>query len=151
MVRGALALGLGLVVACGDVPVEEHPPPQRLTFGELVYRVARTNVLAAPQCSLEYMGQLEPHHGDFVVSLDHALTAELRADVPEPVTAASVPEPEPLPPSGFALPPPPHAPRIAARNTSFFNFLPRRNGNGCSPPPAMSQIYRPSHGGGDAR
>lgn len=69
--------------ACGDVPVEQHPPAQSLTLGELVFRVIRTNLNAASTCSLEYVAQLEPHHADFVRSFDHALSADIRNDVPE--------------------------------------------------------------------
>jgi len=80
--RGGWLLAV-FAIACGDVPTEQHPPTQSLTFGELVYRVIRTNLLAAPTCSLEYVGQLEPHHADFVRSFDHALAADIRNDVPE--------------------------------------------------------------------
>ncbi|MBA3461715.1 MAG: hypothetical protein H0T46_17255, partial [Deltaproteobacteria bacterium] len=71
------------VAACGDVPTEVHPPNVPLSFGELVYRVVRTNLTTATTCSLEYVGQLEPHHGDFVRSLDHAISADIRNDLPE--------------------------------------------------------------------
>jgi len=82
-IRAVLLLLTGVAVGCGDVPTEQHPPIQPLTFGELVFRIIRTNLVAAPTCSLEYVGQLEPHHADFVNSVDFALAEDLRNDVPE--------------------------------------------------------------------
>ena len=78
-------------VACGGIPDEHHPPNQSLTFGELVYRIIRTNLVAAQSCSLEYVGQLEPHHADFVRSFDHMLSAEIRNNVPELLGSTIVP------------------------------------------------------------
>ena len=80
---GRWVLVSALVVACGDVPGELHPPTQSLTLGELVFRVIRTNLVAAQTCSLEYVSQLEPHHADFVRSFDYALSEDIRNDVPE--------------------------------------------------------------------
>ncbi|MCX5744981.1 MAG: hypothetical protein NT062_21035 [Proteobacteria bacterium] len=77
------ALILIAAAACGDVPTEEHPPIVPLTFGELVFRVIRTNLVAAPTCSIEYVGQLEPHHAAFATSVDFALAEDIRNDVPE--------------------------------------------------------------------
>jgi len=76
-------LVVGIAAACGDVPIEHHPPNETLTFGELVYRIIRTNLTAAQSCSLEYVGQLEPHHADFVNSFDHALANDIRNDLPD--------------------------------------------------------------------
>jgi hypothetical protein len=80
-----------LVAACGDVPEEKHPPTEPLTFGELVYRIIRTNLQAAQSCSLEYVGQLEPHHADFVRSFDHAMSADIRNDLPDLVGNTIIP------------------------------------------------------------
>ncbi|HEY5946400.1 MAG TPA: hypothetical protein VIV40_12945, partial [Kofleriaceae bacterium] len=71
------------MLGCGGVPDEQHPPNQSLTFGEMVFRIIRTNLVSAESCSLEYVGQLEPHHADFVSSFDYALSQEIRNDVPE--------------------------------------------------------------------
>ncbi len=79
------------LAGCGDVPNEQHPPNQSLTFGEMVFRIIRTNLVAAQSCSLEYVGQLEPHHVDFVVSFDHALSQDIRDDVPELLGSTIVP------------------------------------------------------------
>jgi len=83
LVRGGLLLVSAFAVSCGDVPAEEHPPNQSLTFGELVYRIIRTNLVASQTCSLEYVGQLEPHHADFVVSFDYMLSQDIRNEVPD--------------------------------------------------------------------
>jgi len=72
-----------VVAACGDVPTEDHPANQSLTFGEMVFRIIRTNLVASNSCSLEYVGQLEPHHADFVGSFDYTLSQDIRNDVPE--------------------------------------------------------------------
>src|SRR5262245_59118364 len=81
--RGAwLVMSVG-AVACGDVPTELHPPNQSLTLGEMVYRIIRTNLNAAQSCPLEYVGQLEPHHADFVVSFDYMLAQDIRNDLPD--------------------------------------------------------------------
>lgn len=81
MVRALLIAAVA--AGCGDVPAEHHPPNEALTLGELVFRIIRTNLTAAQTCALEYVGQLEPHHADFVGSFDHALSAEIRNDLPE--------------------------------------------------------------------
>jgi hypothetical protein len=60
--------GLGVRRCVRRGPGEHHPPNEPLTFGELVFRVIRTNLAAAQTCSLEYVSQLEPHHADFVRS-----------------------------------------------------------------------------------
>src|SRR5512147_3165166 len=82
-----LAPGVCLVsafaVACGGVPGEHHPPNESLTFGELVFRIIRTNLAAAQTCSLEYVSELEPHHADFVRSFDFALAQDIRNDLPD--------------------------------------------------------------------
>jgi hypothetical protein len=80
-----------LAVACGDVPTELHPPNQSLTFGELVFRIIRTNLVAAQSCSLEYVAQLEPHHVDFVTSFDYALAEHIRNDVPDLLGSTIIP------------------------------------------------------------
>ena len=81
--RGVWPFVSVLAVACGGVPREEHPPTQSLTFGELVYRIIRTNLQSAQSCPLEYVGQLEPHHVDFVRSFDHMLAQDIRNDLPD--------------------------------------------------------------------
>jgi hypothetical protein len=80
--EGALVCA-ALLFGCGDVPVEQHPPNQSLTFGEMVFRIIRTNLVASQSCGVEYLGQLEPHHVDFVSSFDFALAQDIRNDVPE--------------------------------------------------------------------
>ncbi|NVB80187.1 MAG: hypothetical protein HOV81_17465 [Kofleriaceae bacterium] len=77
--------------ACGGVPDEQHPPTQSLTFGELVYRVVRANLETATTCQLESVGQLEPHHADFVRSFDYALSEDIRNDLPDLVGNTIVP------------------------------------------------------------
>src|SRR5690349_8657723 len=72
-----------LAAGCGDLPTEVHPPNQSLTFGELVYRVIRANLSASQTCALEYVGQLEPHHVDFVRSFDYMLDANIQNDLPD--------------------------------------------------------------------
>lgn len=89
--RGAWLIVSALAVGCGGVPGEQHPPPQSLTFGELVFRIIRTNLVSAQSCSLEYVSQLEPHHVDFVRSFDHMLTDDVRNDVPELLGSTIVP------------------------------------------------------------
>jgi hypothetical protein len=81
--RGAWLLVPALVTACGGIPDEQHPPNEALTFGELVFRVIRTNLTSAQSCSLEYVSQLEPHHADFVRSFDYALSQDVRNDLPD--------------------------------------------------------------------
>jgi hypothetical protein len=83
MSPGAGLLCAAVVAGCGGVPGEQHPPNQSLTFGEMVFRIIRTNLVASQSCSLEYVGQLEPHHEDFVSSFDFALSQEIRNDVPD--------------------------------------------------------------------
>jgi hypothetical protein len=70
-------------VACSGIPEESHPPTQKLTFGELVFRIVRANLASAQTCSIEYVGQLEPHHVDFVRSFDHMLAQDIRNDLPD--------------------------------------------------------------------
>ena len=82
---------LVLVAACGDVPTEQHPPNQSLTFGEMVFRIIRANVTAAQTCSLEYVSQLEPHHADFVGSFDFTLSQDVRNDLPDLLGSTIVP------------------------------------------------------------
>jgi hypothetical protein len=89
--RALLLMVVGVTTACGDVPRELHPPTQTLTFGELVFRVIRTNLVAAEVCSLEYVGQLEPHHADFVTSIDYALVEDIRNDVPDLLAGTILP------------------------------------------------------------
>lgn len=72
-----------LAVSCSGLPDELHPPNQSLSFGELVFRVVRANLSASTTCALEYVGQLEPHHADFVRSFDHALDANLQNELPD--------------------------------------------------------------------
>lgn len=79
------------LVACGDVPAEQHPPNQSLTFGEMVYRIIRANLQSASTCSLEYVGQLEPHHADFVTSFDWALSQSVRDDLPSLIGGTIIP------------------------------------------------------------
>src|SRR6478752_1324317 len=81
-IRGICVLAL-VVAACGDVPTEEHPANQSLTFGEMVYRIIRTNLNASQSCSLEYVGQLEPHHADFVGSFDYMLSKDIQSNLPD--------------------------------------------------------------------
>ncbi|HEX5061359.1 MAG TPA: hypothetical protein VFV99_18455, partial [Kofleriaceae bacterium] len=81
--RGPLLLVPAVAVACGGVPDEQHPPNQSLTFGEMVYRIIRTNLQTAQSCSLEYVSELEPHHGDFVGSFDYMLAEDIRNDLPD--------------------------------------------------------------------
>src|SRR4051812_37861571 len=83
MLRGAWPWISVFVAACGGIPDEQHPPTQKLTFGELVFRVVRTNLLASETCSLDYVGQLEPHHSDFVRSFDYMLSQDIRNDLPD--------------------------------------------------------------------
>jgi len=83
LVRGGWLVISAFAVACGDVPGEHHPPNESLTFGELVFRVIRTNLAAAQTCSLEYVSQVEPHHADFVRSVDYALAQDIRNDLPD--------------------------------------------------------------------
>lgn len=91
MLRGAWPWVCVVAAACGGVPDEQHPPTQSLTFGELVYRVVRANLETATTCRLEYVGQLEPHHADFVRSFDHALSQDIRDDLPDLVGSTIVP------------------------------------------------------------
>lgn len=84
-------LCVAVLAACGDVPAEQHPPNQTLTFGEMVYRIIRTNLLAAQTCSLQYVGQLEPHHADFVTSFDWALSQSVRNDLPDLIGSTILP------------------------------------------------------------
>jgi hypothetical protein len=84
-------LVMSAVVACGGVPAEEHPPNQSLTFGEMVYRIIRANLQAASTCSLQYVGQLEPHHADFVTSFDWALSQSVRDDLPSLIGGTIIP------------------------------------------------------------
>jgi hypothetical protein len=90
MFEGALVCA-AFIVGCGDLPVEQHPPNQSLTFGEMVFRIIRTNLVASQSCSLEYVGQLEPHHADFVGSIDFSLSQDIRNDVPELLANTLVP------------------------------------------------------------
>ena len=83
LVRGGWLVISAFAVACGDVPGEHHPPNESLTFGELVFRVIRTNLTAAQTCSLEYVSQLEPHHADFVRSVNFAIAEDIRNDLPD--------------------------------------------------------------------
>jgi hypothetical protein len=78
-----LAIVSCAAAACGGIPEEQHPPSQSLTFGELVFRIIRTNLASAQTCAVEYVGQLEPHHVDFVRSFDHALAQDIRNDLPD--------------------------------------------------------------------
>ena len=80
-----------LAVGCSGVPDEHRPANESLSFGELVYRVIRTNLVSARTCSLELVGQLEPHHADFVRSFDHTLAADVRDDLPELLGSTIVP------------------------------------------------------------
>lgn len=79
----------GLVVvafvagACGDVPSEEHPANQSLSFGEMVFRIIRANLNASQSCSIQYVAQLEPHHADFVGSFDYMLSQDIQSDLPD--------------------------------------------------------------------
>lgn len=81
--RGAWLAVATSLAACGGIPGEQHPPTQQLTFGELVFRIIRTNLVSAQSCPLEYVGELEPHHSDFVRSFDYALSEDIRSDVPD--------------------------------------------------------------------
>ncbi len=83
MRRGAWIWACVVTVGCGGVPEEQHPPTQSLTFGELVYRIVRTNLETSSTCRLEYVGELEPHHADFVRSFDYALSEDIRNDLPD--------------------------------------------------------------------
>jgi hypothetical protein len=89
--RRGLWLFVAFVAACGDVPTEEHPPNQKLTFGEMVFRIIRTNLVASQSCSLEYVGQLEPHHADFVASVDFTLSQDIQSDLPDVLGNTIVP------------------------------------------------------------
>ena len=89
--RGTWLLLPAIAAACGDVPVEQHPPNQTLTFGEMVFRIIRTNLTAADTCPLQYVSQLEPHHADFVASLDFTLSEEVRNDLPDLLGSTIVP------------------------------------------------------------
>jgi hypothetical protein len=79
------------VAACGDVPTQPHPRAPSLTFGEMVYRIIRTNLVATQTCSIQYVGQLEPHHADFVTSFDFALSQSVQSDLPDLVGSTIVP------------------------------------------------------------
>jgi hypothetical protein len=81
--RGSWLVIAALAAGCGDLPTEVHPPNQSLTFGELVYRVIRANLSASQSCALAYVGQLEPHHVDFVRSFDYMLDANIQSDLPD--------------------------------------------------------------------
>jgi hypothetical protein len=83
LLRGTWLLGLALAVGCGGVPTEQHPPDQRLTFGEMVFRIIRANLAAAPTCALPYVSELEPHHADFVASFDGTLSDGVADDLPD--------------------------------------------------------------------
>lgn len=72
-----------MIAGCTGVPTEQHPPTEPLSFGELVFRVIRTNLNAAESCGLPYVAQLEPHHGDFVNSLDFTISADIQNDLPD--------------------------------------------------------------------
>jgi len=89
--RGSWLVIAALAAGCGDLPTEVHPPNQSLSFGELVYRVIRANLSASQTCALEYVGQLEPHHVDFVRSFDHMLDANIQNDLPELVGSTILP------------------------------------------------------------
>ncbi|MEO6776307.1 MAG: hypothetical protein ABI467_25400 [Kofleriaceae bacterium] len=89
--RRTWLLGLAFSVACGNVPTEQHPPDQQLTFGEMVFRIIRANLAAAQACSLPYVAQLEPHHADFVASFDGTLSHGVSDDLPDLVGGTIVP------------------------------------------------------------
>lgn len=80
-----------VVAACGDVPSESHPPNQQLTFGEMVFRIIRTNLVASQSCSVEYVAQLEPHHADFVGSFDYMLAEDIQSNLPDLLGETIVP------------------------------------------------------------
>lgn len=88
---GGLFALVFVVAACGDVPAEDHPPNQSLTFGEMVFRIIRTNLVASQSCSVEYVAQLEPHHADFVGSFDYMLSQDIQSDLPDLLGSTIVP------------------------------------------------------------
>ena len=57
--------GCGSPSSGPDVPLSTRP-----SFGELVYRVMKTNLSQSTQCPQQYVTALEVHHGDFVTTFD---------------------------------------------------------------------------------
>lgn len=90
-VVGALA-AVASASACQSVPDVPTPPPSATpSLGELVFRIARSNVRDAAQCGPEYVDAIDPHHADFVAQFDYTVTRDIQNHVPQLLGGTLVP------------------------------------------------------------
>lgn len=68
---------------CGDPSAPNVPLSTRPSFGELVYRVIKTNLSQSSQCPTQYVTALEAHHGDFVTTFDYVIEHGVSDRFPE--------------------------------------------------------------------
>lgn len=68
---------------CGNPSAPNVPLSTRPSFGELVYRVIKTNLSQSSQCPTQYVTALEVHHGDFVTTFDYVIEHGVSDRFPE--------------------------------------------------------------------